>query len=332
MNGVQSAHQVAELMSSSHSAGLSQPHHTAAFIEAAAHFNTMSADELLHRHSFYPMLRGFHSNGAYSELGQRERVNMAKLSIRNMGRRARLCPTCAEDDLRAHKFSYWRKRHHLPGRFSCPAHGCGLLLVDDSVLMDQMPHEVVDLTSGVDKANRSKFISNPHILLALDILEQLNDHHAALDRDACMAAFRTEIRAQGQEPSQPRWFSDFSASIDAAFTLDWLHAAFPRSRFKAGTIRNFAIGCITDRTIQVSNMAMAATASMLFPSSSAALSAITGEAGNAIGRSIKYSRHPTSISCSYWSRISSASDHMTQSPASFSSPSRTAESSASEPT
>lgn len=286
MNGVRSARQVAELMSSSHASGLSQPHHTSAFIEAAAIGNAISVDELLRRHSFYRMLRGFHSNGAYSELGQRERVNMAKLSIRNGGRRVRFCPTCAENDLRAHKFSYWRKRHQLPGRFSCPTHGCGLLQVDDSSLMDQMPHEVVELTSGVDKANRSKFISNPHILRALEILEQLNDHHTALDRDGCMAAFRAEIRAQGQEPSQPRWFSEFSASIDAAFTLDWLHAAFPRSRFEAGTIRNFAIGCITDRTIQVSNMAMAVTASMLFLSSAAALSAIAGEAGNAIGTGV----------------------------------------------
>ena len=274
MNGVQSTRQVAELMSSSHSGGLAQPHHTAAFIETAAIVNAMSVDELLRRHSYYRMVRGFDSNAVYSELDQRERVTAAKLSIRNLGRRARLCPTCAEDDLQAHKFSYWRKRHQLPGRFSCPVHGCGLLHVDDSSLIDQMPHEIVELTSGVDKANRSKFISNPHILLALDILEQLNDHHTALNRDACMAAFRTEIRAQGQEPSQPRWFSEFSASIDAAFSLEWLHAAFPRSRFKAGTIRNFAIGCISDKTILTSNLAMAVIASMLYSTARDALLAM----------------------------------------------------------
>ena len=276
MNGLQSEKKVAQFLSAIHCGGYSQPHHTAAFIEGAAFVNSLGVDDLLHRHSFYRMTRGFASNIAYSELVKKDRVTAARLSMRNLSQRANLCPMCAETDLATHHFSYWRKRHQLPGRYTCPDHKCDLLLFDDTCLMERMPHEAQNYVGSVKQAGPTHFTENPCIRLALDILEKLNDLRVALDRDGCMAAFQAELRAQGEDPSQPRWFSEFSASIDAAFSLDWLRAAFSRGQFRVGTIRNFATACICDRSHTVSNLGMAVTLSMVFTTPDEALSAMLG--------------------------------------------------------
>ena len=57
---------------------------------------------------------------------------------------ANFCSLCANGDLHALGYSYWRRIHHLPGMNYCPAHNIRLTIAVRLAPFSNMPHRYID--------------------------------------------------------------------------------------------------------------------------------------------------------------------------------------------
>ena len=96
----------------------------------------LSCEEILWNHSYFPyytVLLSEKELEKYKELAWHHETKESMISLGSLLRQNRIgpflrfCPRCMWDDLQKHGFTYWRRRHQLPGVWVCDVHG-GILL------------------------------------------------------------------------------------------------------------------------------------------------------------------------------------------------------------
>lgn len=96
----------------------------------------LSSEEILWSHSYFPYYTALLSEKErekYRDLAWRHETKESMISLGGLLRQNRIgpflrfCPRCMWDDLQKRGFTYWRRRHQLPGVWVCDVHG-GILL------------------------------------------------------------------------------------------------------------------------------------------------------------------------------------------------------------
>jgi hypothetical protein len=100
-----------------------------------------TADEYCQRHSLYPYRRMVTSMDQKGFLeSQRKQFLRPHLLAHN---KPRFCQVCASSDFAAHGFSWYRRRHDIPGIDYCVVHGGTLFEVDGEQPFSRLPHETL---------------------------------------------------------------------------------------------------------------------------------------------------------------------------------------------
>ncbi|WP_423246884.1 TniQ family protein [Spectribacter hydrogenoxidans] len=105
-------------------------------VRAISRATTTRRQTLIAHHTVEPLFRGF--GGDCGSPAVPVPIHIPPKSRAPIGG-YRSCPSCAEEDLQWFGFSYWRRRHQLPGVTACTTHGIRLLSTDLSPWNDFPP-------------------------------------------------------------------------------------------------------------------------------------------------------------------------------------------------
>ena len=107
-----------------------------------------SPDLYCQRHSLYPYRR------IVSTLGEQQYLEAQRASFIHPRYRAhdtmRFCSKCATEDLAQHGFSWYRRRHDIPGIDRCIVHGTALWQANDEHVDSRFPHEYLARKEAVE--------------------------------------------------------------------------------------------------------------------------------------------------------------------------------------
>lgn len=137
----------------------------------------------------------------------------------------RACYQCIDGDLRAHGFSYWRRCHHVPGRYTCPHHGVALHLLRNSGEINALPDAVISGGVHADDVLLRLARQNPAICRYLDHMDQFVGGRLIIQSGDVTGSIRRALLQQGELLYSRGWTSRFAVRIARAFSLDWLQTA-----------------------------------------------------------------------------------------------------------
>jgi len=152
----------------------------------------------------------------------------------------RLCEHCVRDDLREWRFSYWRRSHHIPGRYVCEAHGVPLRFAFPELPLASLPHKWIDSSADIDEFLVQNHHHNPYVRWYLDHVDQI----AAGQIQSNARLQRAEIQAvvQSWRRSGAGWMTQLACLISDAFTVEWLGATVSRA---CSTIEGIATNIVS---------------------------------------------------------------------------------------
>lgn len=249
---------------------------TGSVLSVVSLLNGLSPDEMLAAHTCHALAR---SIGARPEgtSGRRAHDWANRMAIRNVGKRLRFCPGCIEEDLEQHRFTYWRRRHQVPGRYTCADHASPLGIIHEAPLGMSFPEDVPRFECAAEQGMLGLCTRNPHIAFVLDFLDLTLMHAAVLDREQCSTVIQRVVRQRGEDPSAPGWHIDFCRHIEAAFPMTWLRLVFPTAKFPGGHLRPYYMSWISQSALSIPHASLAVVASLLFATPEDALEALVAE-------------------------------------------------------
>lgn len=195
---------------------------TCALVRVGAKAKGLSPMAFLEAHSNFrlncPPRRVITAADLESSLGGNQVAHVISTSTRGL----RGCTDCIDEDLSVHGFSYWRRSHHVPGRYHCPRHGKVLRLMRCDEEIPPPPDVLIStgLPASEDLLRAAR--QNPFIDRYLEHLDRVVDGRLSLDRSDPTGDMRRFLVEQGEPLHTRGWASRFAARTVHAFTLGWL--------------------------------------------------------------------------------------------------------------
>lgn len=250
-------------------------------LKLAAELNGLSPDALVADHTCYCVLHNVGDTVRVAECGNQALSHLSFSLIRPLHPGWKMCMACIEQDLADLRFSYWRRRHQVPGAFRCPIHHTPLALVPGLHWIGEAPADAIVRARVPSVDEYEGMARNVHIDRAVSLLDTIATKRITLDRATCQAAVQARAASEGEAPSTPGWFARFSARLDEMFTREWMQGTLFKSKLRAGQVRYFAFGAFSPNS-ELSHAALAIVASAVFPSAAQALRAFGFPAGRTV--------------------------------------------------
>lgn len=137
----------------------------------------------------------------------------------------RACRECINEDLRADGFAYWRRSHHLPGRYVCPQHDVALHLVKHSGTTPALPDVAISTGVPAENALLRHTRWNPFVGRFNDHLTRVVSGHFVLQKNDVTASLRRTLHRHGEPFNSYGWSTVFASRIASAFSFEWLQRA-----------------------------------------------------------------------------------------------------------
>lgn len=224
-----------------------------------ARSNGTSIDAYCRQHSMYPYRHAvtFLIERKYLEAQRRHVFN----SLYQGHKSPRFCVQCAQEDLKGHGFSWFRRRHDIPGVDFCIVHGTALFEVDEQQGFLRLPHEAHALGQCTPLHPPATEMSNTHVFIQNYVCSflALGNHETPLDKSrVAIVMARRSATAMGGASSvgsakkvmeylvtkraPPRWLRNFSQERDLSIGLE----AIERKREVANEYVALAMAALFD--------------------------------------------------------------------------------------
>jgi TniQ len=155
-------------------------HHGLHPVEMVAHTSGLDLETLICRHTYWALL----NCGGYRSLSQQISMGMRKRSA-PLFRRSRvgvwLCPECVKEDLGFWRFSYWRRRHQIPGQYKCDKHMTPLAVVYAAKALSRPPHHWLNQLVAPEW-DMAPDHTNQHIERFIETFDLISQQVGYLDR------------------------------------------------------------------------------------------------------------------------------------------------------
>lgn len=132
----------------------------------------------------------------------------------------RACCECVSEDLQTHRFSFWRRSHHIPGRYVCPRHGRVLRVFYEGDSIASMPEFVYSSTALSEDLRFRAGAGNPYIDRCVGFLDRIIKDRLVVDRLGCTKAIRKALLAQGEAIFSWGWSNAFALKVEKAYSTD----------------------------------------------------------------------------------------------------------------
>lgn len=147
--------------------------HTNQLLANVGHLWTISARELLERHTLLPLFRPFVAAKVYDRFVRDLCSEGKNHSMLRTGLNAstivfppnfRVCPVCCQDQLRSFGYRYWQRLFQCPGVDACPDHRCLL----------------IDMAIPLQSSRRHRFVGTHSIRQPIPAISTLGDTRSVL--------------------------------------------------------------------------------------------------------------------------------------------------------
>jgi hypothetical protein len=158
-------------------------------VEMVAILHAVDVERLICGHTYWALLNCVGSGSLAQQIDQGLRGSKWSTFSRRSRPGAWLCTACVEEDLEFWGFSYWRRRHQIPGLYHCDKHTVPLGVVYEEKTLSRPPHHWLDAITIADEEEFG-YRENPHIARFLEVFDAVGNHLGAIDRKSLCIALR----------------------------------------------------------------------------------------------------------------------------------------------
>jgi TniQ len=176
----------------------------------------------------------------------------------------RLCKQCVAEDLSVLRFSYWRRSHHIPGRYVCESHQAPLLLAPTEPHLASLPHHWVDCSEPVDDFLVQNHNFNHYVRWYIDHMDRVASGQHLIDG----GKYRSEVYAtlKSWRRTGAGWATQLACLMSDAFTVEWLSATVSRTCASIEGITQTLVPTVIYDYTSASQRQMAVAAGLAFAS------------------------------------------------------------------
>lgn len=158
-------------------------------VEMVAISHAIDVERLICGHTYWALLNCAGSGSLAQQIDQGLRGSKLNIFSRRSRRGAWLCTSCVEEDLEFWGFSYWRRRHQIPGLYYCDKHVAPLGVVYEKKALSRPPHHWLESITVADEEEFG-YRSNPHIARFLEVFDSVGHEGGTSDRRSLHIALR----------------------------------------------------------------------------------------------------------------------------------------------
>ncbi|WP_154371190.1 TniQ family protein [Pseudoduganella rivuli] len=198
-------------------------------LEVLATAGNMPLQDFARKHTLMPYRRAIASYKPELIHGDPDDRSMIRMSGTRLARPgAYFCSACIEDDWRKYGMSYWKRKHQLPGMYTCPMHATALQYVKDDSAFIEAPARCISSSHTVDPGWARSQHDHADVQNFLQLSVALASSSQPLDLRPVRALLREKARAFGIA-SHPKSTAKNKLSdlIASRFPKQWLEAVFP---------------------------------------------------------------------------------------------------------
>ncbi|MDH4459560.1 MAG: TniQ family protein [Nevskia sp.] len=195
----------------------------------------MSVQELVRQHSMLPFSSSFLSTEKKTQAWSDRNFDdagFASIAIKsNSGDPAFLCTHCIEEDVNTHGFSFWRRKHQLPGAYWCMTHECTLRLQPGPAHVSMLRSPDFHFYSG----STTSPLCGTGIVLSSEIRRVIKIQTRLLSLSKPLARERIHylVRRKAAEPRFRQITYDrrklLSELVQKKFGKKWVELAYPKA-------------------------------------------------------------------------------------------------------
>lgn len=191
----------------------------------------------------------------------------------SVDRHTRACKDCMREDLKSERFAYWHKSHQLPGLVTCPLHGEPLWLANAGGLLPPGPDEVQERIAPFADGEVKRLANDRRVRIVIDFLDRIDQRGSRPPSNATFRGLQHQLRALGEDPSDPRTAARLAEIAVDGFGRTWLHSIIGDSARNNAALARRIHQVLWLRSGPVSEHA-ALIASLIFDTADEALAAI----------------------------------------------------------
>lgn len=196
-------------------------------IEIYEHFCrllNMDQDEYLSRHTMMPIDRFAALEESMVSSYGKPKITHQRTTLLKISAAAYFCVKCAEEDIKNHEFSYWRRIHQIHGVTWCITHGPNypLAQADGIFCYDTQPHYTSNSRVEVRDSHTSNIAILRYANLSRDILLLANRYH----RRHIASVINHKIKEIGIVVSARQSQKRLSDICRDQLPVDWLSSYF----------------------------------------------------------------------------------------------------------
>lgn len=158
-------------------------------VEMVAISHAIDVERLICGHTYWALLNCVGWGSLAQQIDQGLRGSKWRSLSRRSRRGAWLCKACVEEDLEFWGFSYWRRRHQIPGLYHCDKHTEPLGVVHEKRALSRPPHHWLDAITIADEEEFG-YRESPQIARFLEVFDAVGNHLGAIDRKSLCIALR----------------------------------------------------------------------------------------------------------------------------------------------
>lgn len=218
------------------------------FVQCAAAVLDTTPQELIRRHTltpFFDALDGLKQNKP-GRPGRHLRAYKRRAPLRIDGKEALFCRQCVEEDLAFWKFSYWRRRHQLPGVHYCDIHETPLLSAGSHASFEHCPNHFLDAPVRECITSHSP-AATPVLRRYAQIAAEILESAPAIDSSAVSSNFGERAKAAGLRISNSGARRTVTTYLMELLPAEWLQGTFPRVRWLPNKYISTIDGACTPR-------------------------------------------------------------------------------------
>ena len=207
---------------------------TISYVEILSTVAGTQTNQFARDHTLLPIRGLFKKHtGLYAKGWGSNQTSLTNLGLRPMRQGAYLCPRCVEEDIDFHGFSYWRREHQLPGRFTCSKHGAPLKVANGNSIYVKSPFDrssqSVPVDDGLKTQSKGSVVVNRYLAImdALSSIDQPLDEKTVSMKVKRAAEQRGVYTGKGQSS-----FSRLSDFLRRDVDNKWLDSILPGIRNK----------------------------------------------------------------------------------------------------
>lgn len=191
-------------------------------IEATGAANNMTPEDVLRKHTTYILRATSDRRDLLTLSGAARLHSQSNMALYSHNKRVWGCAACMREDIKQLCFSYWRRSHQVPGRFTCPKHALPLVSIDESSLLPGGPAQSEQFIAKAELQTSPYCEETTDTRFVVALLEAMLERFRRPVQQIAIAGIRAGLGAQGLAYGDRVAKGVLQERLEKLFSTAWL--------------------------------------------------------------------------------------------------------------